>query len=113
MAKRSRNAVTDAERKALRTWFFTQYPRPRQAACAEWFLKQFNHPISISTVSDSLGDRYKYLDSIKEATSAVRHQTSQWPLLDKALIEWQVWHEEAGHTITGDILIQKAKEFWT
>jgi hypothetical protein len=42
------------QRRALRAWARKQHQKPTQKQCIEWFLQQYNHKLSQSTVSESL-----------------------------------------------------------
>src|SRR5438046_9837907 len=99
-----RKSISDAQRKALRDWYYSHYPRPRQKACIKWFSDTFKHQISQSTVSESLGEHYKHLDKPSTASSSsYRHRAGQWPLLESILFEWQKLLESKGGVTSGDI----------
>jgi beta-lactamase class D len=80
-----KQAVTIEQRVALRKWAHFQHPRPSQKQCIEWFLENFGHRLSQSTVSESLSKQYANL----EASSGSRSRTDKWPDLEKVLVEWQ------------------------
>jgi hypothetical protein len=115
-----KNSITEQQRTALREWYRRQYPRPRQKACQQWFLSTFNHQISQSTVSESLGDHFRHLDAVPSTSRAssstskpiYRHRTGQWPKLEEILFDWQQLIEKRGGNTSGDILIEKAKQIW-
>lgn len=111
-----RHAISDSQRKALRAWYFHRYPRPRHKDCIEWFYERFNHRISQSTVSEILSNRYSYLDQDPTLQTSVRESFRQraphWPILEAILFDWQQLIERQGGIITGDILIEKARQIW-
>lgn len=115
MPRGPRQAITDIERKALRDWFRSQYPRPRQKECIAWFHGQYNHKISQSTVSESLGDGYKHLDTdggIVPTRPSYRQRAPHWPVLEDILSSWQQFEESRGEDVSGEQLIAKAREIW-
>jgi DDE superfamily endonuclease/Fission yeast centromere protein N-terminal domain/Tc5 transposase DNA-binding domain len=111
-----RRAITSAERAALRAWFHQQYPKPRHAVVIKWFLDKFQHQISQSTVSESLSDHWRHLDSpdlnSNSRLQSKRQREGKWPLLERILVEWQQHIESRGGSTSGDILIEKAKQIW-
>lgn len=67
--------------------------------CSEWFQEQFNHRISQSTVSESLPDRFAYLerdDNVDPAGQSpgargrnrLRQWAANWPALEAILSDW-------------------------
>lgn len=85
-----KKGIPEEQRKALRKWYFAQHPRPRQIDCIRWFETQFKRDIRQSTVSESLSDRFKYLDTRITTSDTTRHQSGQWPLLEALLYDWQL-----------------------
>lgn len=68
--------------------------------------------MSQSSVSDSLSDRYKNLDTIDPSPS-IRNRTGAWEDLEIILYEWQKTIElQGGHT-TRDLLVEKEHEIWS
>jgi Fission yeast centromere protein N-terminal domain len=59
-----RKAVSHSEKKALRTFYKQQHPRPSQKAVIAWFEQTYNRTLNQSIVSDYLSDRYTYLDDL-------------------------------------------------
>ena len=102
-----RKSINNQQRKALRTWYFTQAIKPTQKACIAWFESQFGHRISQSTVSESLSDHFKHLDQTP-ASEGSRQRTAQWPILEAILYDWQKGIEEKGGNTSGELLILKA-----
>jgi len=108
-----KKAVSIEQRRALRAWYQRQRPRPSQRACIEWFQLQFNHKLSQSTISDSLGPRFVSLDSsaVSEVSGA-RLTQGQWPDLENILLTWQLRIEQQGGVTSGDLLREKARQIW-
>ena len=110
-------AISEAQKKALRTWFRQQYPKPCQRDCIPWFESQFNQQIRPSTVSDILSDRYIYLDNRPVHPATDKHPTyrqrpANWPILEDILYQWQQGIESRNGLVTGDMLIEKARQIW-
>lgn len=103
-----KQAITLEQRRALRKWAHQQYPKPTQKACIDWFLLQFNHKLSQSTVSESLSAHFKDLDT--STTQGQRIRTGQWPDLKQILFDFQQRIDSQGGFTSGDILQQKARE---
>lgn len=109
--RRPKKGIPEEQRQALREWYSQQQPRPRHNACIQWFKTRFKRAIGQSTVSESLSDRYKYLDT-RKAADTTRNQQGQWPRLETMLYDWQLL-VQSWNTETSDIvLLEKAKEFW-
>ena len=110
----TRYRISDEQQKALRKWFQSQHPKPRQSDAAKWFEVKFGHRITQSTVSESLSDRFTYLDTDLDVNkTSFRQRQPKWPILEAILFEWQQRIEQQGGLVTGDILLLKAKEIWT
>ena len=78
---------------------------------AKWF--ESGCRITQSTVSESLSDRFAYLDAIVTSNIAsFRQRQPQWPILEAILFKWYRQIEQQGGIVTGDILLLKAKEIW-
>src|SRR5947209_4986674 len=110
-----KQAISIEQRRALRAWAHSQHPKPSQKACIEWFYNTYNHKLSQSTVSESLGLHFKALDN--QTTEAFaknsRIRSGQWPDLEKVLFNWQQRIDSQGGFTTGDILREKAQEIWS
>lgn len=107
-----RSAFSDAERQALRQYYFSQKPRPSQRALITWFHENHGRKISQSTVSESLSDRYKHLDNSLASKASYRNRFGKWPLLEQILFSWQQQLEAQGAFMSGDLLVEKARELW-
>ena len=111
-----RRAVTLIERQAIRD-YNTNYKQQWGKACPqkemqEWFNEQFHHLVSQSTISDSLHPRYSHLDTHNVQPNQKRMRLSHWPELEDALFEWQQRMELKHATLTGELLIETALQFW-
>jgi hypothetical protein len=107
-----RQRVTNAQRQALRSWVFAQATKPSHKACIAWFESQFNHRISQSTVSESLGDHFKHLDRSTPPSHGARQRVAQWPILEAILWDWQKTLQEKRIQTSGELLRLKASEIW-
>lgn len=106
-------AITDEQRRALRSWYQQQGPSKKQSDAINWFERQYGRRIRQSTVSESLSKRYDFLDDTPTSTVDDRRQRQpQWPVLEKVLFTWQQSIENAGGDVPGDALIAKAKSIW-
>jgi len=111
--RRHKKGIPEHQRQALRLWYFEQRPKPRHSECIKWFLDQFQRTLNQSTVSESLGPRFKYLDTKDSShTDTTRNQQGQWPRLEAMLNDWQVLVESWNQEISDTTLLGKAKEFW-
>lgn len=64
VTRKCRRAITNAERKALRDWYFDpEIGKPAHKYVREWFLREFRHTPSKSTTSESLSSTFALLDS--------------------------------------------------
>ena len=109
-----RQAIPDDQKKALRDWYRSQYPRPRQRECIPWFNERFNHQVSASTVCEILSDRYQFLDTTSPSAplSSLKHRSSNWPILEGALFDWLRTLESHGGRASGDEIIERARYTW-
>jgi hypothetical protein len=119
LGKRSRSGhrhgITDAQRREL-PQYWAKAPvdaKPTQNQIATWFSAKF-HPISQSTVSDSLKPIYDYLDTEKrlERPERLARKDGNWPDLEAALFQWQLATNRQNNTLTGHLLQEMAKRFW-
>ena len=111
----TRHGITDAERRELRR-FWQQKPtdqKPTQETIQLWFSAKY-HPISQSTVSDSLKPTYDYLDKENKLAYPERSYRSQgnWPDLEAALHQWQLHINRSSNTVSGLLLQEMARRFW-
>jgi len=109
-----KRSISIEQRRALRNWAHRQTPKPSHKQCIEWFLEQYSHRLSQSTVSESLSDTFSNLDDPTSTISTtVRVRGGQWPELEAILWEWQLRIERQGGFTTGDILREKARQIWS
>jgi hypothetical protein len=85
-----RHGITDAQRRELRQ-YWAEAPadaKLTQKQIAAWFSTKF-HPISQSTVSNSLKPTYDYLDTEKklERPERLAHKDGNWPDLELPTFE--------------------------
>ena len=114
---RARNDVEpshEAERRNLRDWYYVEKKEiPTQKAIKSWFYSKYFHHLSQSTISEILSDTFAYLDAVKRpSTTLTRNRQGVWPDLDAALSEWQNRVNRIGATVTGDILMEKARDLF-
>jgi hypothetical protein len=112
-----RNRLSDVQRKAIRDWWFNQNPRPHQKAIVGWFFQQYGKNVSQSSICDCVSSKYEYLDKVDasvlaETRPAYRIRNSHWPILEDMLARWQKDCLNQGQRVTGDMLIEKAKEVY-
>lgn len=111
-----RISITIEQRRALRRWRSSQTPTPSHKACIDWFYTQFNHKISQSTVSESLGAHFSHLDDTSTAAAIdsiqSRLRAGYWEDLEQILVQWQLRIEARGGFTTGEIIRQKAQNLW-
>ena len=112
--KKRRRALTDADRKDIREYYFhTKKKACSQKAIKNWFWETHYHHITQSQVSDILSDKYSRLDDVKKGGLQNRFKEGQWPDLEEALFEWQSRVNRKGGTVTGDLLREKAEQLYT
>ena len=113
VTQKRRPAITDAERKSLRDYYFDPVNgKPAHKHVREWFLQQFRHLPSKSTISESLSSTFAYLDSGSGRPTIKKQRQAQWTDLEDALFEWQQRMEQKRATVTGDILKEMAVTLW-
>jgi len=83
-----RVAISSAQRAALRRHAQAN-PTLRHRQLVEWFQSQFSHKISQGTISDSLSQRWAYLDTQTNfPADRRRERVSVYPELEKCLLAW-------------------------
>ena len=60
-----------------------------------------------------MGSQFQYLDSKANTSTSFRKGTGQWHDLEAILYEWQHTLDLKGAYISGDILIEKARQIWS
>jgi hypothetical protein len=112
---RRRHKITDQQRAALREHYALQKGSggaTDHKSMARWFENTYQFAINQSQVSRYLSSQYEYLDSNIIQPDASKTRTSHWPLLEEALFEWEQRAQNAHLVISGDILKEKAAQFW-
>lgn len=112
-----RNRLSDVQRKEIRDWWHSQNPRPHQKAIVTWFFQRYGKNVSQSSICDCLSSRYEYLDNVDASVLAAsrptyRMRNSHWPILENMLLEWQTRCSNEGQRVTGDMVLEKAKELY-
>ena len=107
-----RNAYTDAQRAALRAQARSD-PRPTQKQLIDWFEDKYGVRMSQSTISLILAsDRPDLDDGTMANENSRKHRASDFPALEEALYAEHMRLEEAGITVTGDMIRDSAKNLW-
>ena len=108
-----RKAVTQDQRRQLRSFYQSRTPRPSQKQCIEWFEHSFGQKLSQSTISESLSTQFAVLDepSLLQPTSR-RQRLGHWPELEVILVEWQKLVEAKGGVTSQDLLRAKVQVIW-
>lgn len=108
-----RIALSNEERQRIRRYARETRPKPRQIDIIKWFEQQYHRVIRQSTISESLSPRFSFLDTLDSAaTEHYRSRAPQWPILDQILWDWYQLINQRGGIVSGDILLQKAREIW-
>lgn len=123
-SSRRRRAISNAQRRALRAWFFGQPTAKRsQAEASTWWRQAYGYHLNSSTVSEIVSYKYDVLDKpVAEAASIdlsqrererKRQRAAKWEDLEEALIEWVFRCETTmGRAVTGNMLRQRAVALW-
>lgn len=111
--KKRRRAVTEVERKDLRLHNASgpNNNLPRKIL-QDWFFQKYHHWLAESTISESLSNKFKRLDTGSLRPDAKKQRAAEWPDMEQALFEWQQRQMKKEVTITGDILKGIAKTFF-
>jgi len=117
MAGGSKRKAWSLEQKAFAINLHNKEPSKRLADVALAFKLQFGEEVATTTLSDWFKPKAlkRVLDQVEKGgqlgCKRQREPTNQ--LLEKALFLWFKSHEHKGSTITGDLLIEKAKKLAT
>ena len=104
-------AISDAERQAIRAYYFSQKPPPKQKEVITQFKQQYRRKLGQATISNSLKDRYKHLNTAPAASStSFRHRSSKQELLKKILFLQQQQLKTYRQLVSSEILQIKAKD---
>jgi hypothetical protein len=119
---KQRHQPTNEMKKALRDWynddsFFGNGPQGAKTLqdAGWWWEKKYGWFLRSSTVSDYLSSsKYEFLDDPTNhwKKNQARSRSEKWDILEEALFEWEQRFENANGACTGDILREKATEFW-
>ena len=112
VAKRPRIAISNAQKKALRTWYYTPGIKKTLAEASTWWYSQYGYTLSSSTASDILSNKNTHLDSDHINLKSKNSRAAKWDTLEKALSDWALLFDQAHGTVTGDLLRLKATQFW-
>ena len=117
-----RRSITNAQRRALRAWFFndsfSSMDRKAQSDASLWWKETYGYHLNSSTVSEILSYKYAYLDEEDlQLTGAARSdrkrdRSAKWPELEEDLSSWVYHYQAAGGQVSGPMLRQKATELW-
>ncbi|OHE96346.1 centromere binding protein B [Colletotrichum orchidophilum] len=122
-AKR-RRAISNAQRRALRAWYYDQSEGPKtQADASVWWHEVYGYHLNSSTVSEILSYKYDFLDADPYAAAMggpaddderKRDRSAKWEELEEELIKWMLCYESiAGEgSVTNSMLCQRGAELW-
>ena len=107
-----RTAITTAQKAALRARR-RQQPNASLKQLAEWFLGEYGHRLSSSSISEILSARYNHLDGelTEQQANAKRLRPKRWPELESALNQW-IQAAEPQMVVTEDMIREKAQFYW-
>ena len=112
MAKRRRIAISNAQKKALRAWYYTPGLKKTLAEASTWWFSQYGYTLSSSTASDILSNKNRHIDPDLVNPKAKTSRTAKWDILEKALSDSALRFDEVHGTVTGDLLRLEATGFW-
>lgn len=112
----SKKRIPIKERKALRGWYNDDSNGKQSLyTSGQWWKTTYGYELNTSTCSEILGLKYAYLDivaGIPEWKDKIKGKIGYWQTLEEALFEWVQRYEGARQTLTGEIIILKANQFW-
>jgi hypothetical protein len=85
VAKRPRIAISNAQKKALRTWYYTPGLKKTLADASAWWFSQYGYALSSSTASDILSNKNQHLDSRPVNLKSKSIRTPKWDILESIL----------------------------
>jgi hypothetical protein len=120
---KSRKAITNTQRRALRKWFFdpeTKDGAKTHADASLWWERTYKYYLNSSTVSEILSYKYDPLDDASadpaycQTDTRKRQRRPKWETLEEELIKWVFWYESiAGEgSVTGSMLRYRGTELW-
>ena len=113
---KSRVAITELERKSLRDYAHIHPTIPHKEIAA-WFQSTFAHRIAQSSISDSLGPRFAYLDTLSTDNltgdgESKRRRDPSFPQLERKLVEWYEGCIGRDEQVTGELVKKAAAGLW-
>jgi hypothetical protein len=94
--------ISNAQKKALRTWFSTPGGGKKTPTDAStWWNSNYGYPLSLSTASDILSSRNLHLDSDDFNPKAKKDRSARWEVLEAALSDWALRFDQAHGTLHG------------
>ncbi|KAK8031982.1 mariner-Tc1 transposon family protein [Apiospora arundinis] len=120
---KSRKAITNTQRRALRKWFFdpTTKDGPKTHNDASlWWQQVYGYYLNSSTVSEILSYKYDPLDNASsdpaycQTGTRKRQRPPKWETLEEELIKWVFMYESiAGEgSVSGAMLRERGAELW-
>lgn len=114
--KKSRIAIKDSQRKALRDWYNDDSNGKQSLeSCSRWWQEKYGYALNRSTCSEILSNQYARLDQVTSVVAwqdKTREPHTSLPDLEEALFEWEQRYEAGHNTLTDEILRLKAIQFW-
>lgn len=114
-AKKSRKAIKNSQRKALRAWYNDDVNGKQSLQSAgQWWERTHGYVSNSFTCSEILSQKWAFLDdiSVSSKTDFSKAREARWKELEEALFEWEQRYEARNNPLTGAILREKAQEFW-
>ena len=79
VTRKRRRAITDSERKSIRDYYFDPLNGKLQHKhVQQWFLEQYRHFLSQSTISECLSSTYAYLNTGSSRPGMKKQRHAQW-----------------------------------
>ena len=104
-------AVSDVERQAICTYYFSQKPPPKQKEVITQFKQKYKRKLGQATIFDSLKDCYKHLNTTPAASStSFRHRSGKQELLKQILFLQQQQLKAYSQLVSSKILQIKVKD---
>ncbi|KAI1841043.1 hypothetical protein JX265_009393 [Neoarthrinium moseri] len=120
---KTRKAITNTQRRALRQWFFdpsTKDGAKTHADASIWWEQTYGYYLNSSTVSEILSYKYDPLDDASQdpaycqIDTRKRQRPPKWETLEEELIKWVFWYESVAGSgsVTGAMLKDRGTELW-
>ncbi|RFU76432.1 ars-binding protein [Trichoderma arundinaceum] len=120
-----RRSITNAQRRALRAWFFDE---TTTSSCSNgskthidasaWWEQMYGYRLNSSTISEILSYKYAPLDEVTGLDTGAhgnrkRDRAAKWEQLEEELSEWLRRHEQGtGTRVSGSMLRKEATKLW-